>query len=115
MLKDDVCYSGIGGGCHRSVVIAPEEPGSCIEPESLDAAVDGQVGSILGLQHSVTEFRPFDVSSHQLVGESVVAPKRVAQEVHQIQPVPLGADTGILKMFPGVGALLNYRATRRHD
>src|SRR5712692_9242005 len=115
MLKDDIAYPGISGGCHRRVVIATEEPGSCVEPESLDAAVDGQVGSIVGLKRAVTELRPFDVSSHQLVGERVVAPERVAQEVHQVQPVPSGGDAGILEVLPGVGALLNYRATGRHD
>src|SRR5713226_3550312 len=61
------------------------------------------------------EFGPLDVRSHQLVGESVVAPKGVAQEIHEIQPVPFRADAGILEMLSGIGALLEDLATRRHD
>src|SRR5712692_8826186 len=61
------------------------------------------------------EFGPLDVRSHQLVGESVVAPKGVAQEIHEIQPVPFRVDAGILEMLSGIGALLEDLATRRHD
>src|SRR5712692_9126797 len=115
MLKDDVGYSGIGVGCDGRVVVAPQEPGFCVEPKSLDATVDGQIGSIVSLQNAVTELCPFDVSSRQLVGERVVAPKGIAQEVQEIQPVPFGADAGILEMLPGIGALLEDPVIRRHN
>src|SRR6266852_1115209 len=115
MLEDDVGHPGIGVGCHRRVVIAPQEPGFGVEPESLDAAVDGQVGSIVGLQHAVTELCPLDVGSHELVRERVVAPKGVAQEVQKIQSVQFGCDAGVLEMLPSVGSLLEDPATRRQD
>src|SRR5439155_23591789 len=73
MLKNDVGGSGIAGGGHGSVVIAPQEPAVLIEPESLDAAVDGEVGSVVGLDDAVNEFGPFDITSQQLVGQRVVA------------------------------------------
>src|SRR2546426_4661980 len=45
----------------------------------------------------------------------LLAPERVAQEVHEIQPVPASGDAGILKMVAGVGALLEDGAARRQD
>src|SRR5438094_10121798 len=98
--------SGIAAGCHRRVVIAPEEPGFLVEPEALNAAVHRQVWSEVGLKEPVAKLGPVDISSHQLVGERVVAPERVTQEVDEIQLVPFGADTGILEMFSGIGALV---------
>ena len=61
------------------------------------------------------EFGPFDITSQQLVGQRVVAPKCIAQEVHEIQPVPFRADAGILEMLSGISALLQDLATGRHD
>lgn len=115
MLEDDIGYPCIRIGCQGRVVIAPQEPGFCVKSESLDAAVDWQIGSIVGFHHAVGELRPFDIGSHQLVGERVVAPKSVAQEIQKIQPVPFGAEVGILQVLPGVGALLEDPAVRRLD
>src|SRR6266849_6584245 len=96
VLEDDVGRTHIAGGCHGRVVVAPQEPAVPIEPESLDAAVDWQVGSIIGLQHALMEFGPFDVRSHQLGVELVAAPEGVPQEIHEIQAVPFRTDAGIL-------------------
>src|SRR5438105_4213151 len=102
MFKDDVGDPDIRGGRNRRVVIAPEESRLPVEPESLDAAVDRQVGSVISLQQAVTELCPLDVRSHQLVREGVVAPERIAEEVEEIQAVPLGAGAGVLEVLPSV-------------
>ena len=49
------------------------------------------------------------------MGERVVAPERVTQEVDEIQPVPFGADAGILEMLSGIGALVEDGAAWRQN
>src|SRR5438105_3009006 len=99
-------------------VIAPEEPAFLVEPEALNAAVHRQVCSKVGLEEPVTKLGPFDICSHQLVWKKVVAPERVAEEVDEIQPVPFGADAGILAMLSGIGEhsrLIGVRPAIGHD
>src|SRR5207249_9946181 len=113
MGKDHVGRSRVARGCYGRVVIAPQEPAAPVEPESLDAAVDRQVCSIVDFEHAVMELSPSDVTPHQPVGETVVAPKGIAEEVHQVEPIPLYADGGILQMLPRIGALLDDHAIGR--
>jgi len=66
VLEDDVGSFGIALR-HRGVVVALEQPGFPVEPEALNALCTGRL----------------------------LAPERVAQEVHEIQPVPASGDAGI--------------------
>src|SRR5438132_2963297 len=115
MLEDHVGDPRIGVGCHWRVVVAPQQPRVGVKLESLDAAMDWQAGSVIGLQHSVTKLSPGDVGSHQLIGERVVAPERIGQEIQEIQAIPFGGEARILEMFPSVGALLEELSVPRFD
>ena len=77
--------------------------------------MDGQAGAKVGLQNSVPQLSPLDVASHQLIGQRVVAPKGIAQEVHEIHSVPLRGDAGVLEMLTGVRTLLEDAAVRSQD
>src|SRR2546428_8886286 len=75
VLEDDVGRPGSGAGRHGRVVVPPEETRVLVEPESLDAAVDRQGCSKVGLQQAVPEVGPFDVRSLPPGRGSVITPE----------------------------------------
>src|SRR5260370_26384394 len=91
MLEDHVGHVDTKRGSHWCIVVAPEQAGLSVKPESLDAAVNRQVGSIVRLQLAIADLGPHDVGPHQLIGQCQVTPDRIAQQVDEIEATPSGA------------------------